>query len=110
MPSTSRSYRLGHAIYYDQSSPRNLRGPSRYYQCDDWKTVMTTQKITPDFEAQLKGTMDQEQWDKFYPLCKEWGVPINDESLEYGSIFIMCKVWFTNGWEAKPVIGSSDKS
>ena len=56
--------------------------------------------MTPERERELRGHMDLDEWQAFYQKCLEWGVPINDESLEYGSVFLECKAWFSLGWDA----------
>jgi len=67
--------------------------------------------LTPKFETQLRGMMAQDEWNAFYEKCVEWGIPINDESLEYGSVFLECKAWFSLGWEAaKSTVKSPAKS
>ena len=40
-------------------------------------------------------------WAAFRNKCETWGVPVNEDSLLYGSIFLECKAWFENGWKAK---------
>ena len=55
--------------------------------------------MTPELEKRLQGHMSDEAWAKFKPLCDEFGVSMDDESLEYGSMFITVKVWFDMGFD-----------
>lgn len=52
-------------------------------------------------EKLLRGVMPQDQWDAFHAKIVEWGVPVGDDCLDYGSVFLNCKACFELGWEAR---------
>ena len=57
--------------------------------------------MTTNLEKQLQGHMPDDMWKAFREKCIAWHVPMNEDSLQFGSVFLECKAWFDLGWEAK---------
>ena len=55
------------------------------------------------WDSQLKGHMSNDMWPIFKEYCIEHGIPMqeDDDTLEFGSVFLTVKCWFELGWEAR---------
>lgn len=53
-----------------------------------------------ELEKALQGQMPDAQWQAFKAECIKNEIPMDEDALEYGSLFISFKYWFDMGWEA----------
>lgn len=53
-----------------------------------------------NLETGLSKHLTSKQWKKLRKFCKENGLLLNEESLEFGSLFLTVKMAFVAGWDA----------
>lgn len=56
--------------------------------------------MEPELETRLRGHMTVAEWAAFKAHCLDNGIPMDDESDEYGHIFLIVKHWFLLGWNS----------
>ena len=63
-------------------------------------------KMTPELEAELSKHLSPKCWKEFHAQCVSNGLALNEDCLEYGSVFVTAKYWFSLGWD----IAGGDKN
>lgn len=53
-----------------------------------------------ELEKELSKNCTQEQWKALKKSCEDFCIPMDEDALEYGSVFIAHKVAFLEGWDA----------
>ena len=53
-----------------------------------------------ELEKQLQGHMSDAQWHAYKSICIKNEIPLDEDALEFGSLFISFKYWFEMGWVA----------
>lgn len=53
-----------------------------------------------ELEKKLQGCMPDDQWHEMKKFCQDVGIHLDEDSLEYGSLFLTLKYCFSVAWDA----------